>query len=65
MHRIGQHYPETLRRWQENLDAHRPRSSRLGFDDRFLRMWDFYLQYCIGAFEARHVDDVHVVLEKG
>jgi cyclopropane-fatty-acyl-phospholipid synthase len=65
VHRIGQHYPETLRRWRENVDAHRPEIVRLGFDDRFLRTWDFYLQYCIGSFEAHHVDDVHVVLQKG
>jgi cyclopropane-fatty-acyl-phospholipid synthase len=63
--RIGQHYPETLRRWQHNTDLHRDEIAQLGFDDRFLRTWDFYLQYCIGAFEARHVDAVHVVLEKG
>ena len=65
VHRIGQHYPETLRRWQENVDAHRHEMVTLGFDDRFLRTWDFYLQYCIGSFEAHHVDDVHVVLQKG
>jgi cyclopropane-fatty-acyl-phospholipid synthase len=64
-HRIGQHYPETLRRWQENIDVHRHEIVRLGFDDRFLRTWDFYLQYCIGSFEAHHVDDVHIVLQKG
>jgi cyclopropane-fatty-acyl-phospholipid synthase len=65
LHRIGQHYPETLRRWQANVDTHRPEILRLGFDDRFLRTWHFYLQYCIGSFEADHVDDVHVVLQKG
>jgi cyclopropane-fatty-acyl-phospholipid synthase len=64
-HRIGQHYPETLRRWQENIDVRRDEIVRLGFDDRFLRTWDFYLQYCIGSFEAHHVDDVHIVLQKG
>jgi cyclopropane-fatty-acyl-phospholipid synthase len=64
VHRIGQHYPETLRRWQQNVDVHRDEIVRLGFDDRFLRTWDFYLQYCIGSFEAHHIDDVHVVLEK-
>jgi cyclopropane-fatty-acyl-phospholipid synthase len=65
MHRIGQHYPETLSRWQQNVDAHRDDIIRLGFDDRFLRTWHFYLQYCIGSFQAHHVDDVHVVFQKG
>jgi cyclopropane-fatty-acyl-phospholipid synthase len=65
MHRIGQHYPETLRRWQQNVDAHRDDIVRLGFDDGFLRTWRFYLQYCIGSFRAHHVDDVQVVFQKG
>lgn len=64
VHRIGHHYPETLRRWQRNVDANRSEIARLGFDERFMRTWRFYLQYCIGAFEAHHVDDVHVVLQK-
>jgi cyclopropane-fatty-acyl-phospholipid synthase len=65
VHSIGRHYPETLRRWQGNLDANRVATLGLGFDDAFLRTWDFYLQYCIGAFESRQVDAVHVVLQKG
>ena len=65
LHRIGHHYPETLRRWQRNIDDHRQEIARLGFDDHFLRTWDFYLEYCIGSFEARHIDDVHVVVQKG
>jgi cyclopropane-fatty-acyl-phospholipid synthase len=65
VHRIGHHYPETLRRWQDKVDAHRREIVQLGFDGRFLRTWRFYLQYCIGSFEAGHIDDVHVVLQKG
>ena len=62
--RIGHHYPETLRRWQENIDRHRDEIGRLGFDERLLRIWDLYLAYCAGAFETRHIDVVHVVLER-
>ena len=61
---IGHHYPETLRRWQHNVDTARDEIAELGFDERFLRTWDFYLQYCIGSFESRHIDGVHVVFER-
>jgi cyclopropane-fatty-acyl-phospholipid synthase len=64
VHRIGHHYAETLRRWQHNVDAHRAEIAALGFDDRGQRIWDLYLQYCIGAFESRHIDTVQIVLDR-
>jgi cyclopropane-fatty-acyl-phospholipid synthase len=36
----------------------------LGFDDRFLRMWEFYLAYCEGGFSERHIGDVQMVFSK-
>ncbi len=62
--RIGQHYPETLRRWQQNLDARRADIGRVGLSARFQRIWDLYLQYCIGSFETEHIDVVQVVLQR-
>lgn len=64
VHRIGHHYAETLRRWQRNVDAHRAEITRLGFDERMQRIWDLYLQYCIGAFESGHIDTIQVVLDR-
>ena len=56
MEDFADHYAETLRRWRtnffENLDAVRS----LGFDDRFIRIWDYYLCYCEAAFMERHVN---------
>jgi cyclopropane-fatty-acyl-phospholipid synthase len=37
---------------------------RLGFDERFCRMWDYYLAYCEGAFRERHIGDVQLMLTK-
>ncbi|MBT6146522.1 MAG: SAM-dependent methyltransferase, partial [Gemmatimonadetes bacterium] len=37
----------------------------LGFDERFLRMWDFYLASCEAGFSERHTSDVQVVLARG
>lgn len=63
LHQIGDHYAETLRRWQERVDERRAEIERLGFDDRFQRTWEMYLQYCIAAFETGHIRAVHVVLD--
>ncbi len=61
---IGIHYALTLREWRsrfmKNLDAVR----RLGFDDRFIRMWDYYLAYCEAAFLERYISDVQLVISK-
>jgi cyclopropane-fatty-acyl-phospholipid synthase len=63
LHSIGADYPPTLAAWAANVDAARDELLRLGFDERFQRIWDLYLAYCIGAFRSGHVDAVHVVLD--
>ncbi len=59
---IGRHYAETLRRWRENVAARRDEVAALGLDQRFQRLWDFYLCFCEGAFLERHISDVQMVL---
>ncbi len=61
---VGAHYAETLRRWREAFLANLPRVKQLGYDERFTRLWDFYLAYCEGGFAARHIGDVQVVLTR-
>lgn len=61
---IGVHYAETLRRWRERFLANVEQVHALGFDDRFVRMWEFYLAYCEGAFLARYIGDLQVVLTR-
>jgi cyclopropane-fatty-acyl-phospholipid synthase len=61
---FGLHYAETLRRWKANLDAHADGLTDLGLDDRFGRMWDFYLAYCEAAFEEREISVVQAVLAR-
>ncbi|MGE5414193.1 MAG: class I SAM-dependent methyltransferase [Syntrophomonadaceae bacterium] len=58
---IGLHYAETLRRWRENLFAHRGPIAALGYDDRFVRLWEFYLCYCEGGFLERAVGTAQLV----
>jgi cyclopropane-fatty-acyl-phospholipid synthase len=61
---IGPHYAETLRRWRERFTANVDEVRALGFDDRFVGMWEFYLAYCEAAFLARYVNDLQVVLTR-
>jgi cyclopropane-fatty-acyl-phospholipid synthase len=61
---IGAHYVTTLRLWRDAFMSRIEEVRRLGFDDRFIRMWEYYLGYCEGAFRARHVGDVQVLLTK-
>ena len=49
-------YAETLRRWRETFDARWATIQPLGFDERFKRMWDYYLASCEGGFRAGSID---------
>jgi cyclopropane-fatty-acyl-phospholipid synthase len=61
---IGLHYAYTLREWRRRFWNSIEEVRALGFDDRFIRMWDFYLGYCEGAFRERYIGDVQLVLAK-
>ena len=53
---FGKSYSQTLRRWHETFNARWDDVARIGFDDRFRRMWNFYLTSCAGAFEGGNCD---------
>jgi hypothetical protein len=61
---IGPHYVTTLKLWREKFFANIAAVRSLGFDDRFIRLWEYYLAYCEGAFRARHVGDVQMLFTK-
>ena len=54
---FGAHYAPTLQRWDRAFLDARDRVAALGFDDTFVRMWHFYLEYCRGGFAAGYIDD--------
>ncbi len=64
MEDIGTHYALTLHEWRRRFLEHLSEVRQLGFDDRFVRMWDYYLAYCEGAFRERYISDVQLVLGK-
>lgn len=53
---FGAHYAETLRRWDASLRDHAEEVRALGFDETFLRMWHFYLEYSRAGFAADYID---------
>jgi cyclopropane-fatty-acyl-phospholipid synthase len=59
---IGLHYAETLRRWRERFELRIDDVRALGLDDRFCRLWRFYLAYCEAGFLERHCTAVQIVL---
>ena len=61
---ITAHYVPTLRRWRENLLAGASRLERLGYDERFRRLWSLYLAYCEAGFAERRIGDVQLLLVK-
>jgi cyclopropane-fatty-acyl-phospholipid synthase len=61
---IGIHYAETLRRWRVSFLAALPEVRALGFDDRFVRMWEYYLAMCEAAFATRTLGNLQLVLSR-
>ncbi len=61
---IGLHYVRTLDEWRRRFWKGEARVRALGFDERFVRLWDFYLAACSAAFEAQVVRDVQLILER-
>ncbi|PCR93271.1 SAM-dependent methyltransferase [Pseudomonas fluorescens] len=64
MEDFGLHYARTLRLWHENFRHAHGRLSELGYDDYFLRLWEFYLCYCEGGFLERTIGTAQLLLAK-
>jgi cyclopropane-fatty-acyl-phospholipid synthase len=61
---FGESYSQTLRRWHETFNHRWDEVKRLGFDDRFKRMWDFYLASCAGAFAGGNCDVTQITVTR-
>ena len=61
---FGADYALTLRHWRERFIAQREQVMALGFDERFMRLWEFYLAYCEASFAERNTDVVQYTLRK-
>lgn len=64
IHRFGQDYADTLGLWRERFDARWEEIRSLGFDERFRRLWRYYLAYCEAGFRTSRTDVVQIVLRR-
>jgi cyclopropane-fatty-acyl-phospholipid synthase len=61
---FGESYSLTLRRWHETFAERWADVRKLGFDDRFKRMWEFYLASCAGAFQGGNCDVTQITVTR-
>lgn len=61
---FGDSYARTLHAWRVRFVEHLREVRAQGFDEAFMRMWDFYLAYCEGGFRERSIGVAHLVLAK-
>ncbi len=61
---FGKDYAETCRRWRADFLQKRAEILPLGFDEEFMRTWEFYLAYCEAAFEEQNIDVMQFTLLK-
>lgn len=62
--RFGLDYATTLAEWRDRFQAAWPEIRKLGFDDRFRRMWEYYLAYCEAGFLAGNINVTQVTLAR-
>lgn len=58
---IGLHYAKTLAMWRDRFNDNLTEVKKLGFDDHFIRKWNYYLSYCEGAFAMRNINVMQMV----
>lgn len=61
---FGTHYARTLRAWRRRFHDHLDDVAEMGFPDRFIRMWNYYLAYCEAAFDERFTGVVQIQFDK-
>ncbi len=61
---FGKSYSQTLRRWHDSFNERWSDVAGMGFDERFRRMWNFYLTSCAGAFEGGNCDVTQITIAR-
>lgn len=58
---MGLHYSRTLNLWHEQFNQRIEDVKKMGFDERFIRKWNYYLNYCEAAFKSRNINVMQMV----
>jgi len=61
---FGESYSQTLRKWHDVFNARWDQVAAMGFDDRFRRMWNFYLTSCAGTFHSGNCDVTQITITR-
>lgn len=61
---IGLDYARTLSIWRQQFNHKLNEVKQLGFDEQFIRKWNYYLSYCEGAFEMRNINTMQLVYSR-
>ena len=59
----GLHYSNTLKIWRDEFFKKWEEISKQGFDNKFKRMWHFYLSYCEAGFKSKNIDLIQFSLQ--
>ena len=60
---FGDDYAKTLCLWRDSFNQKIEEIYRLGFDEAFIRLWNFYLMYCAAGFSEKNIDVVQYTLK--
>lgn len=63
-YKFGLDYAQTLNLWRKEFKEKYAEVKKIGFDDAFLKIWDFYYIYCEAGFLSRRIDVAQIVLQK-
>jgi cyclopropane-fatty-acyl-phospholipid synthase len=61
LHDMGLDYAKTLHIWRQNFNSKLNDVRSLGFNEKFIRKWNYYLSYCEAAFQMRNISVVQIV----
>ena len=61
---FGLDYAETIKRWRSSFQDSLNEIKSQGFNDTFLRMWNYYLSYCEGGFRSQNIDVGQFLIKK-
>ena len=64
VYRFGKDYAKTLRIWLNEFDNAATQVKALNFDDKFIRIWRFYLALCSAGFEFGRINVIQLEISK-